>query len=333
LGLAADWAAAGPPAFPATVTVDDAAVPALPAAGPVGRGALIVTPWTGANAGREILVLTDGRQYVVRMARSVAGRQSSSFASLSPDGRWLGYRVSEMGPHSRYELRFLPGDRVIRTAGYPLMWSANGRFLVMVHGYDSDGELVLLDVATGVHRSMGAGLYRDGLWLTAIGPGGRLLYTDAGWALPRALTLRSDRGTTLVTFAARDEDVCWCPTAAFQLSPNGRTAGVQLRYIRGLIPGTNAKSPRRRINSAAVGIVDVATGEVLRQLPLPVSQTDEEWRLHAYTEDGLLLTHRSGSHTIVVMVDPTTGAHTTLARLPDRTSFLLPGAHATPSDG
>jgi hypothetical protein len=117
------------------------------------------------------------------------------------------------------------------------------------------------------------------------------------------------------------------------LDPNGTTAAVQLRYVRGLIPGTTTKSPRRRFNSAAVAIVDVATGKVLRRLPLPVSQADEQWILHGYTEEGLLLAHRKGSHTTLVMVDPVTGTHATLTRLPDRTSFLLPGAHATPSDG
>jgi hypothetical protein len=326
------WAAAGPPAFPAAVATYDEPVPALPATGLVGRGALIVSPWTGAHAGRDILILTDGRRYAVPSVRSAWGSHGSSFASLSPDGQWLGYRASEMGPHSRYQLCFLPGDRVIRTSGYPLMWSANGRFLVMIH-LGSEGDLVLLDVATGVHTSMGSGLYRDGLWLTAAGPDGRPVYTDTNPALHRVLRLRADHGSTLVTFAAGEQDVCWCPSPVLHFGPDGQTFAVQLRYHRGLIPGTDRKSPRRRSNSAAIAIVDVATGHIMRRVSLPVSQADEEWGLHGYSEAGLLLMHRKGADTTLVMVDSATGAHTTLTRLPARTSYVLPGAHATPSDG
>jgi hypothetical protein len=93
--------------------VTTTAVPALPAAGPVGFAAPIVTAGTGGHAGREILVLTDGRQYVVLDGPECRGADKK-FALRVPsprDGRCWVYRSSEMGSAVMVRIGFLPGDR------------------------------------------------------------------------------------------------------------------------------------------------------------------------------------------------------------------------------
>ncbi|MEV0597398.1 hypothetical protein [Nonomuraea cavernae] len=124
-------------------------VSALPANGPVGRGAAVYTPCRQACP--TLLALADGRQHLLG-TRTVTPPGN---LTLSPDGRWLG-----MPTASGYELRDLLGDTTHRiaspatggtdTAYSPWAWSADSRRLIL--GYHASGkvsEYTDVDLGTG----------------------------------------------------------------------------------------------------------------------------------------------------------------------------------------
>lgn len=313
---------AGPPSLPATFVPADPPLPSLPAGGPVGRGALLYGAPTA-----PVLVLDNGGQFRLPPAPAGEGRQGSVYASLSPDGRWLGHGAGSGG----YSLRELVGERELRTDGVPVLWSANGQFLVMSHDDEVTSELTLVEPATGTTRSMGVGRYRDGLWLSGVLPDGVPVFSNGG--LDRSLRVRAGGLETTVAFAAGADDECWCPHSGIHLAPDGGSVSLQLAYDRGLMPGTGEKSPPEPANAAMVVVIDLSSGAVLRRLRLPVAKPDDSWRLLADTGSGLLLRRLTAEGAALVLLDPATGAQRQVTKLPAATSVAVPGDIIGASDG
>src|SRR5882762_2097603 len=78
----------GPPALPTTIDVADTPIRPLPTSGPIGRGALLYR--SAQTPFEAVLLLENGQQFRLPAPPPGEGRQGSLYASLSPDGRWLG---------------------------------------------------------------------------------------------------------------------------------------------------------------------------------------------------------------------------------------------------
>lgn len=319
---------AGPPALPATFSVADPSATPLPTRGALGRGVLMYR--SPHNAFAPVLVLEDGRQFQLPATPPGEGRQGSLYASLSPDGRWVGHRVAQYAGDMQYVLRELSGNRVVETEGRPLLWSTDSRYVVMAKDDDLTSPLTLVEPATGTMSSMGSARYRDNLWLTGVLPDGQLLYSSRQ---TRSLRLRTDQGDTTVAFAAGVDDECWCPQSGVQVSPDGRTISVQLAYESGLIPGTGEKSSPMPANSVMVAVIDIANGTVIHRVKPADSGPGDSWWLLSEIGSGLLMRRHGADGTSLVLLDPATGSQHVATELPDGASVVVPGQIDGPSDG
>jgi hypothetical protein len=319
---------AGPPAFPATVDPADQSTPLLPGTGPVGRGALTYRSPRASFA--TVLLLEDGRQFRLPATPLGEGRQGSLYATLSPDGRWLGRRVAAYPGDERYLVEELTGTRVVHTGGLPVLWSANGQFLVMAHDDDATSELTLVEPASGRSTSMHTGRFQDGLWLAGVLPDGRPLFANGP---ARSLRLRTGGHETTVVFAAGPEDECWCPHSLLHPSPDGRTVSVQLDYDNGVVPGTGEKTRPKPTGTAVIEVIDLSSGTVAHRFELTAPDPSDSWALLSDTGSGLLLERRSADGTWLVLVDPATGGQHPVTALPDAASITVPGQLEPPHDG
>ncbi|GGO79298.1 hypothetical protein [Nonomuraea cavernae] len=179
------------------------AYPALPASGPIGRGAAVYTPCR--HACPTLLAVTDGRRYLLG-TRTV---NPPGNLTLSPDGRWLGRPTA-----SGYELRDLLGDTTHRvaspstggpdTAYSPWTWSADSRRVIL--GYHASGkvaEYTDVDLATG---RLTTPRLPDGYEPVGILPSGELVLLDRsqdGESTRRQVKLRTD-GSTVTLQATGD---------------------------------------------------------------------------------------------------------------------------------
>jgi hypothetical protein len=324
---------AGPPTLPATFRIADQSTPPLPGKGPIGRGALLYR--SPQNPFAPVLLLENGRQFRLPTTAAGEGRQGSLYASLSPDGRWLGHRVAAYTGDGRYVLQELTGARVVKTDGIPMLWSTNSQYVVMAADEQQTGPLTLVEPATGRSTSIGAVRFRDGLGLTGVLPDGELLFTGVP---SRSLRLQTDRadmtGVTdaTVVFAAGAEDECWCPHSVVHVSPDGRTVSVQLAYDNGLIPGTGEKSRPMPPSCVTIAVIDSASGTVLRHVR-PAGPGDS-WRLLSDTGAGLLVERTGAGGSALILVDPATGSQHLASELPDGVlSVIVPGQIDWPSDG
>jgi hypothetical protein len=276
--------------------------PALPPAGPVGRGALLAQTSAGI-----VLVLEDGAQYRLPSTPPGEGRQGTLLASLSPTGRWLGYRRGAHVGDTVYRVRDLGGRRVTEFDGDPVWWSPDGRFLLAQARTVTDRtvagvDALIVDVLTGAVRVVPNATPVGGLL-----PGGDVFTTAAH----------------LRVGGAGPEDECWCPEGGWTVSPDGARVSTVVRYERGLIPGTGAKSAPRGDHPVAILVADRATGV---QHPLVDLPANASWALAADTGAGLLLHRRTGataSDYALVRFDP--AAATTEVVYPYALGLVVPG--------
>ncbi len=316
----------GLPALPATFEVADQSTPMLPGTGQVGRGALMYRSPRASFA--TVLLLEDGRQFRLPATPPGEGRQGSLYATLSPDGSWLGQRVAAYTGDKRYVVRELTGRRVVHTDGLPVLWSPNGRFLVMAH--DSTGELTLVEPATGKTSSMGVARFHDGLGLAGVLPDGQPLFSNTP---ARSLRLRTGDHETTVVFAAGAEDECWCPRSGVRLSPDGRTVSLHLGYAHGVVPGTQEKTRPKPAGSAVIEVIDPSSGTVLYRVELTAPEPSDSWELLSDTGSGLLVERLGASGTSLILLDPATGEQRPVTELPDLPYVTLPGQLEQPHDG
>jgi hypothetical protein len=278
--------------------------PALPPTGPVGRGAMLVQ----TNAG-ILLVLEDGTQYRLPPTPPGEGRLGTLLASLSPTGRWLGYR---RGAHERdtvYRVRDLGGTRVTEFDGDPVLWTPDGRFLLAQARTVADrtvagADALIVDVLTGAVRVVPNAIPVGGLL-----PDGDVLTTAAH----------------LRVGGAQPDDECWCPQGGWTVSPDGSRLSTVVRYEAGLIPGTGVKSAVADNHPVAILVADRATGVQHPLVDLPTGD-DAFWALAADTGAGLLLHRRTGATTFsyaLVLVDPAVGTPEVV--YPSALDLVVPG--------
>ena len=286
--------------FPHLPTAFTAAAnpPGLPPTGPVGRGALLAETAAGI-----LLVLEDGTQYRLPPTPPGEGRQGTLLASLSPTGRWLGYRRGARERDTVYRVRDLGGRQVTEFDGDPLRWSSDGRFLLAEARTATDptvsgADALIVDVLTGSVRVVS----------NATRIGGDIFTPPA--------SLRIGGGDP--------DDECWCPDGPWTLSPDGTRVSTVVRYEVGLIPGTGVKSAARD-DRVAILVVDRATGKQRPLVSLPAAD-DASWGLAADTGAGLLLHRRTGATAVayaLVLVDPAAGTQRVV--YPNALGLVVPG--------
>jgi hypothetical protein len=311
----------GWPRLPAVLTTGAPAVPDLPASGPVGRAALIIT------IGRPVLVLEDGRRYLLPAPPAGEGRQGSVLATLSPDGRWLGYRDAHQVGERRYVIRDLTARASVVTDRYPGEWSSDARYLSLI----ADGTNRAsgrFDALTGSVTPAG-GTEPEPLWVSLLPDGPPVSTTAPSPAPPQLRLLVDEYSAQLILSDPAIDDECWYPVAV-RLSPDGRTVSALLRYQPGLVAGTSDQKVRRHPEGTAqLVLIDASTGHVTQRIPM-VEAGGSKWALAADTGVGLLLWH--GTDTLV-RLDVESGAIQPVMRVPDARLVLLPGQIETASDG
>lgn len=189
-------------ASPTRTVEPPAEAPALPATGPVGKGAMVYTACHTKCP--TLLLLVDGRQYLLG-ERTV---NPPGNITLSPDGRWLGQPVS-----GGYEVRDLlaggvhrlepPGGGDADSAYSPWAWSADSRRLIA--GYHASGNVsayVTLELPSGRTSRLDPPPRHEPVGLL---PSGDLLLLDqsqpGGLPLERVTLRHAGTGRT-VTLAA-----------------------------------------------------------------------------------------------------------------------------------
>lgn len=315
----------GYPALPATIDV--AGATALPATGPVGRGTLI------HKVGRdEFLVLADGRILTLPPPPLGEGRQGSTSSTLSPDGRWLGYRRGDFTNDPVYVLRDLTVGDTILTEGVAFMWSANSRFVVLA---GTGNGSTLVEPGTGRRSALPV----EGRPIALL-PDGSPLELGGLPESAKSGRLPTDPGTA---FTPASDDACWCPSR-YVLSADASTVWVLLRLHGGVVSGTQEKvrdDPARRPLLVAV---DRATGRELRRVEVPFDCPSYSCHPAVEVGEALLFLVATVGDTLVtpgdtlvapggtrvVALDPRTGQHRTLTTAPG--SIVLPG-EVSPHNG
>ena len=297
---------AGWPDLPATLAADPAP-PDLPASGSVGRGALVLASTAGV-----VVVLEDGRQFRLPPPPPDEGRQGRTMASLSPDGRWLGYRRSGHRGDRRYLIRDLLGDAVVPVDATPGRWSPDARFLLAAE--PAMAPTTLIEPATGEVRSV------DASGMVGVLPDGRLVTVDI-----TDTALRMAAGPTVreVTLGPPPDYECWCP-AGVAVAPGLDAVTVLLRHRSGIVPGTSEKSAPLPGNPARLVVVDRDTGTQRHRVDLPAAE-DDSWSLLADTGAGVLVRRRGPDVGELVLVDPTSGARRVVLRPPHGVLLAVPG--------
>ncbi|GII75741.1 hypothetical protein Sru01_07230 [Sphaerisporangium rufum] len=184
----------------ATATAEPAPPAALPAAGPIGRGAAV---YAACRTGCPTLLdLVDGRKYTL----GTGTVYPPGNITLSPDGRWLGVPTA-----GGYELRDLLSDVTHRIpvppigsamSGYsPWAWSDDSARLIL--GYHADGDVSTyteVDLTTGRTAAMRV---PPGHEPVGILPSGEVILLDETQYGERPRTeVRLRTGATETTFRA-----------------------------------------------------------------------------------------------------------------------------------
>jgi hypothetical protein len=295
---------AGWPDLPATVAADPEP-PDLPASGPVGRGALVLASRAGV-----VVVLEDGRQFRLPPPPRGEGRQGRTMASLSPDGRWLGYRRPGFFRDPVYRIRDLLSDAVVPVEAVPRGWSPDARFLLA----DVPTAPLLIEPANGKVRTVDS----DGV--VAVLPDGRILsvtHTETAVRIEAGSAVRD------VALGASPDHECWCP-ALVTVAPGLDAVVVLLRHQSGIIPGTSEKSRPLPGNPARLVVLDRDTGTERHRVELPAGE-DETWWLLADTGTGVLVRHGRPDVDELVLVDPATGTRRVVLRPPRDVVVAVPG--------
>jgi hypothetical protein len=313
----------GLPEFPRVVSDD--ATTTLPS-GPLGRGALIIS---NRPALAPVLVLTDGRQFRLPAPPIGEGRQGSTRATLSPDGRWLGLRGTMTPLDTSYQLRELSSDRAITVHGKPLRWSPDGRFLIFTTDDEVDTDLTVVEPATGAVSKLGAGLYEDGLWLAGILPDGEPLFSVVR---DQSMRLRGGGVETTVVFGAGDNHECWCPVGPLALAPDGRTISVMLEYERGL-DRTGEKAPERTRRSVVFARIDRTRGDILHRIEIALAGPMDRLWLVSDTGPGLLILDDRSDGDRLLLLDILTGQLNLRTTLAPGLQAYAPGDIMQPPDG
>ena len=313
----------GLPEFPRVVS-DDAAT-SLPS-GSLGRGALIIS---NRPALAPVLVLTDGRQFRLPAPPIGEGRQGSTRATLSPDGRWLGLRDTLTPLDTSYQLREMSTGRTITVHGKPLRWSPDGRFLIFATDDEVDTDLTVVEPATGAVSKLGAGLYEDGFWLAGILPNGEPLFSAAR---DQSMRLRGGGVEATVVFGAGGDSECWCPSGLPALAPDGRAISVMLEYARG-IDGTGEKAPKRTRRSVMFVAIDRTRGDIMRRIEIVLDGPMDRLWLVSDTGSGLLILDDRSAGDRLLLLDILTGQLNLRTTLAPGFEAYAPGDIMQPSGG
>jgi hypothetical protein len=306
------------------VPTGDVSAPDLPATGTLGRGAL----FTG-HAGRPVLVLESGARYLLPARPTGEGRQGVVAATLSPDGRWLGYRDAHRVGERRYLIRDLTGRAAtIVTDGYPRFWSADSRYLSLTAEYGTTGRSYRFDALTASIGDEAPPATAGGVMVGSLLPDGPpAVPGEASPAPPQLRLLVGVYGASLIRTDDPDDE-CWCAASGL-LSPDRSTVSALLRYQPGRAAGTADQKANRRPDGTQLLVrIDAATGAVTERIPLPAAYS---WELIADTGDGLLLWRGSAPATLV-RLDARSGTFEPVLTVPDSRSVVLPGQYVTAGD-
>lgn len=284
----------------------DAAAQPLPADRPVAPGALLYRS-AKANGYEYSLLTTDGRYY----------DPPQPVTTLSPDGRWLGYRGED-----GYVLRDLTGTTVrsIPKGYLPLSiyvqdglggtaytnrfgireWSSDNRWLLLAEDSQETNPpftFYRYDLTTGAVEQIGPPMQLDGV--LAVLPTGEVLVQQVDLARRLVTVVAVDP----LTGAQRNRTTIdmneYIPPGGYL---QGRNAGLDGTSL--LIEWTDAEHapPRKAL------YVDLTTGQ---RRPIDIRPQDDEaedWWVHTVLPGGIVITERHPTGGFVLrLVDTETG--------------------------
>jgi hypothetical protein len=275
--VSTDW-----PTLPATVTAD-ANAPALPAGGPLGRGALLLRD-EEATVHTTHLVLEDGRQFVLPDGPTgEAGPEGedggrNNLATLSPDGWWLGLRTGTTAWDQSYQVRSLQTGSTVDVTGVPQAWSADSHWLLLARQpipgttMPAGPGWTLLDLRTGQLRHL-----PDATQANAVLPSGDPLRVGADES---SISITDAEGTRS-TIAFAGGEGCWCPTSTTPVvSPDGLRLSVVLWSN---VPGPVWTGPEPSAPAGwpdtpfvrAIAVYDLATRKEVRRTTFELAGNPE----------------------------------------------------------
>jgi len=269
------------------------------------------------------VVLPDGRRFMIQMDGTVLPHS----LTLSPDGRYAGWRYAGPGYHL-YDL--VTGTvRVVAADGpgplRPMAWSPDGRWLVLAASTPESliYTYTLVDVRTGQVQRLDAVRVPYGERVAGITNSRHLLVIRyEPLSLPGVRVVDPDSGLDLRTVTLQ------APPGSFVL----RTG----ESVRGMVVApcgcTAAISVMRRGYEilAAVLIADLATGAVNARIDLPdalraESHPEWQWDVRGHGPHGVVLVRHDDASTEIELLNDVTGTRTVVTRLPAETDIVARG--------